>query len=350
MKKIISFLLVISIVMVMVVGCGSKDNKSTGTSDNNSVSKDSEKENAKPIRIGYIQNFAAHEFYANIVKGQKETAEKLGVELLVVDANLDIAKQISFGENFLAQDIDALIITPVDATGILPLIEQAMAAGIPVITESVKASKQTAYVGIEDFDGGYLDGLYAGQYLLDNKWNTPKVLLVGLPALEACINRTEGFKKGLLEVIPEAEIVAEVDGQGAKEIAMAKATDALTAHPDINVIMGINDDSTLGAVQAYRAAGLDESKLASFGFGVEGVSAKNELMNQDSPYKGGLGMFPENIGRLCVQTAYDAVKGLEVKDAEVPISVLNQDNIADYYIQDGDNWIIQWDAVDKLSK
>ena len=352
--KVLAVCMVLAIMATAMIGCGkSSENVNTDQpkqQESKNNNEENEVANKKNMRVGYIVNFAAHEFYKNIIKGMRDTAEKSGIEIDVVDANQDIAKQISAGENLLAKGIDALIITPVDAKGVMPLIEQAMKEGIPVITESVKAEKQTCYVGIDDFQGGYLDGKYAGEYAKKTNFGTPKVLLVGLPALEACVNRTEGFKKGLLEVIPEAEIVAEVDGQGIKDKAMAVATDALTAHPDINMIMGINDDSTLGAVQAYKAAGMDISKLAAFGFGVEGNAAKNELVDPDSPYQGGLAMFPENIGRICVEMAVKAANGEDIpSDVQVPFDVMNKENVNAYYQKDGDEWNIMWEEVEKLS-
>ncbi len=302
----------------------------------------------EPLKIGYIQNFAAHEFYQNIIKGMKETAAKNGYILEIADANLDIAKQVSLGENMLAKDVDVLIITPVDAKGIAPLIEQARAQGVPVITESVPTDNQDCYVGIDDYYGGYIDGMAAGEYAKANGI-TPKVLIVGLPALEVCVQRTEGFKAGLLEVCPDAEIVVEVDGSGAKDVSVSVATDALTANADVNMVMGINDDSTIGGLLACEAAGMDMSKVIGFGFGVEGIAAKSLLVDPESSYKGGLGMFPEMIGRLCVEMAAAAAKGEDVPVAiTTPLLVLNSDNIAKYYTQIGADWIINWEEVEAL--
>lgn len=308
-----------------------------------------ETESMEPLKIAYIVNFASHEFYQNIIKGAQAEADERGVIIEFQDANLDINKQISMGETLLTKGIDALIITPVDAKGVMPLIDQALAANIPVITESVKAENQTCYVGIDDFEGGYLDGKFAGQWLIDANFTDIKCLLVGLPALEACVNRTEGFKKGLLEIIPDAVIAVEVDGQGSKDKAMAVSTDALTANPGVNVIMGINDDSTLGGVQAYLAGGGDPTKLAAFGFGVEGIAAKNELSDSASPYQGGLAMFPENIGRLLVDAAIKAANGETVPtDIQVPFDVMTKDNVSKYYTKNGDSWDIIWSEVLKL--
>lgn len=349
MKKILAVLLA-AMVCVSLAACGAPAENAdakTSTEAGAEVSKGGAGD-SKKLKIGYIENFAAHEFYQNIIKGMKETAEAKGYTLEIADANGDISKQISLGENMLAKDVDALIITPVDAKGVMPLIEQAMAEGIPVITEAVPTEKQTCYVGIDDYYGGYIDGQAAGTYATENNIQ-PKFLIVGLPALEVCVQRVEGFKAGVKETCPEAEFVVEVDGAGAKDQAVAAATDALTANPDVNMVMGINDDSTIGGLLACEAAGMDMSKVAGFGFGVEGIAAKNLLSDPNSSYKGGLGMFPEMIGRLCVEMAEKAANGEEVPVAiTTPLEVLNSTNLTKYYTQEGSDWLINWKAVEEV--
>ena len=304
---------------------------------------------AKPLKIGYIITFGAHEWYANQVKGSKMTAEELGYDLIVVDAQNDQATQISQGENLLTQEVQAMIMAPVDGVGAMPLIENAMGKGVKVITTSVVAPKQDVYVGVDDFEGGYQEGLFAGQYQIDNnRGEEPKCLLVGLPALPACVNRTEGFKKGFSEKVPGATYV-EVDGGGNKDTTLPVATDALTANPDTTVIMGINDDSTLGAVQAYKSLGYDVTKMVAWGFGCEGIAAKNELMDPDSPYKGSLAMFPEYFGRLCVLAARDLAEGKTLPSwIAPPITIITAENLSQYYTQNGDAWDPNWPEIEKL--
>lgn len=351
-KKAVSILLA-ALLTLSLAACGNKNEPEAAPQGNEAKSDEQSKDSASgdaKLKMAYIENFASHEFYENICAGAKAEAEDADIELMIADGNGDINKQISLGENYLTQDVDALIVTPADATGITPLVDKAMTDGVPVITESVKADKQTSYIGIDDFEGGRLVGEYAGKYINDNKFKLKKCLLVGLPALEACVNRTEGFKEGLKSVVPDAEFI-EIDGQGAKDKAMQVATNALTANPDINLIMGINDDSTLGAIQAYVTQGGDSKDVIAFGFGVEGVAAKNELNDADSPYMGGLGMFPENIGRLLVQTAAKAASGETVQETvQVPFDVLTKENISTYYTKSGDKWEINWDAIETLQK
>ena len=57
------------------------------------------------LKIGYVINFMSHEWYQNISKSATARAAELDVELIVADANLDVAAQISKAENLLAQGV-----------------------------------------------------------------------------------------------------------------------------------------------------------------------------------------------------------------------------------------------------
>ena len=92
---------------------------------------------------------------------------------------------------------------------------------------------------------------------------------------------------------------------------MKVSADALTAHPDVNIIFGINDDSALGGLQAYEAAGMDTENLLVVGFGCEGKACKNALM-EGGPYKVSAAMFPEYQGRLLIDAAIAAFNGTTV--------------------------------------
>ena len=78
--------------------------------------------------------------------------------------------------------------------------------------------------------------------------------------------------------------------------------DVLVVHPEINVIFAINDDSAQGALDAYRVAGLDERKLLVVAFGLEGAASRR-LLQEGGPFKAGVAMFPEMVGRACLDAA-----------------------------------------------
>jgi ribose transport system substrate-binding protein len=170
-----------------------------------------------------------------------------------------------------------------------------------------------------------------------------------LPALTTTVNRSKGFIDGIKSVLPNAKVAQSVDGKGLKDEAVKVAADALTAHPDVNVIFGINDDSALGGLQAYKAAGLDQKKLLVVGFGCEGNACKNALL-EDGPYKVSAAMFPEYQGRLIIDAGVVAFNKVSLPPHIVaPTAPVTKDTLSQFYAKDGDTFKINFDAVAKLS-
>ena len=296
------------------------------------------------LKVGYVVNFMSHEWYQNICKAAQRHAASQGVDLVIADANMDVAAQISKAENLLAQGVDVLVLTPVDAKAMGPVVRQAKEAGVGVITESNPVPGSDTYVGIDNEASGYKAGVWYAQHAKDNGLE-PRVLIIGFPNFEDCRQRVAGFKRGLEESGIAYEIVQEVDSQGLKEKAFKVAQDALTAHPDINAIFGINDDSTSGGMAAYKAAGLDEDALTAIGFGFEGVVGQTALMGGTS-YRAALGMFPDFVGVSLVDAAVKLHAGSPLPaHYETPTIMITQDNVDQFYDRSAQPFAMKLDAV-----
>ena len=300
------------------------------------------------LSIGYVVNFGSHEWYQNVIKGAEDAAAENNVEFQWADANVDLAKQITQAENMLTQGVDVLMLSPVDPGGLSSVLSQAEASGVPVVTESNVVEGAATTVGIENFEAARMLGLWAGEYIINELGAPANLLIVGLPTQVDTVDRVDGFVAGLEESGADFTIVQEVNGGGQKDSALDVSTDALTAHPEINMIFGINDDSALGATQAYEVAGLDMSALTTIGFGVEGRAGKGALLS-GGPYVAGLAMFPEFVGRTLVEQAMAVAAGEDVPERTVtPAAVVTPENISAYYTQNGDEWEINYDAVAAL--
>ena len=116
-----------------------------------------------PRKIGYVTNYATHEWYQNVIKGMRARATQLGIAFEMRDANLDVNREVSAAEDFMAEGVDVLIITPVNE-GIVPLIRRAKEEGIPLVLEGIPVKRMTTMVGVCDYDTGYLAGVEAGNY------------------------------------------------------------------------------------------------------------------------------------------------------------------------------------------
>jgi DeoR/GlpR family transcriptional regulator of sugar metabolism len=249
----------------------------------------------------------------------------------------------------LADRSDALIVTPVDSALIRQTVERARRGQIPVIAESLPYQGATTTIAIDDYRAGLELGRHAGRYAL-KQWRGQAKVLDVTHTLTNTELRSRGFCQGLRETSPEAEVVAHIHGHGLRTLAFEAVLAALSVHPDVRIIMGANDDSALGALDACRAAGLNESQLAVFWFGLEG-QATRDLLAQGGALKAVVAMFPEAVGRACVDAAVCAHHGCGLPERIVmPFAVLTPETLERYYSEDAraGAWSIKWHAVAKL--
>lgn len=302
-----------------------------------------------PASATHITNYGVHEWYQNLTAGEAARAEEYGIEFNQVDADLNLQASLAAVEE-VAPQVDVINFTPVNEEASGPtIIRLAEEYGKPIICESSPTDGCTTLVSIDDYAAGFKVGVWAGEYARDNFGGTANALDIGLPALTTTVARSTGFADGLQSVLPEARIVASIDGQGLKDAAVRVASDALTANPDVNIIFGINDDSALGGLQAFEAQGGDTSQLLVVGFGCEGMACKDALM-AGGPYKVSAAMFPEYQGRLIIDAGVAAFNDVELPAHIVaPSAPVTADNLAQYYTQEGDAYSANFEEIATLS-
>jgi DeoR/GlpR family transcriptional regulator of sugar metabolism len=249
----------------------------------------------------------------------------------------------------LADRSNALIVTPTDTLLIRQIVERARRAQVPVIAESVVYQGASTTIAIDDYRAGLELGRYAGRYATEHLRLPIKVLDIShsLPNTES---RSRGFAQGLKEAAPDAQLVVRVDGQGLRRVVRDVVAAVLAVHDDINLIMGINDDSALGALDAYRSAGLDEKRAAFFAFGLEGQTSRDLLM-QGGPLKAAVAMFPEAVGRACVDAAVCAYHNCGLPERVImPFAVVTSETMERFYQEDmrAGAWAMKWNAVAQL--
>ncbi len=301
-----------------------------------------------PKKIGYVTNYATHEWYQNVIKGMQAHGKDLGIEVEVQDANLDVAKQVAAAEDFIAKGVDVLIITPVNEEGVVPLLRQAKAANIPVVLEGNPVKGMTTMVAICDYDTGYHSGVAAGKYAKEKLGGVAKVMNVGLPLLSATVLRSQGFMDGLKTEIPDAVMVHDLDGGGNPDRALEVSAAALAKNADINIIYGINDSSSLGGLQAWKAAGKSQDGLLTVGTGGEGLAFINAIEKEPS-YRIEAAMFPEKNGFTAIDAAVKLFNNEAVPEHIVsPTAPMIGEEWKTYYDYDGTTRTIKWDAVNAL--
>ncbi|NQU69624.1 MAG: substrate-binding domain-containing protein [Rhodospirillales bacterium] len=145
-----------------------------------------------------------------------------------------------------------IMIFPGDAEALVPGINSAVDAGIPVATiiGDVPGSKRSSTLGISSFEAGKV----GGEMLAEAIGGAGKVILGTFPA-PSVLARVEGYKALFKEKFPNIEVVDVVNDKADPSYAPTAYAQALQAHPDVVGIGGTDGDSGKGAAIAVREAG-----------------------------------------------------------------------------------------------
>ncbi len=304
-----------------------------------------------PRKVGYVVNYSFHIWYKVVMDLMKARAAQYGsAEVLICDAKQDLHTELNAMDELLAAGVDVLIVTPVADPQIDRIMEKTRAAGIPLVLEANPIPGMTTMVAICDYDAGVKAGKWAGNYANTHLGGVAKVLDIAYPPLRPCLLRSQGFFDGLRSVLPNAELVARVNGQAVVEISSDLTQKALAKRPDINIIFGMDDESIHGGLHAVHELGVDESKMLLVGFGMAGDEDKDILM-KGGCWKASTAMFPEWVGLRCIDQAVKVFNRLPVQTHDVsPTVVVSQENLTRYFSHTEAGWIPDFAAIAAIER
>jgi ABC-type sugar transport system substrate-binding protein len=200
-------------------------------------------------------------FYSNLIAGEEEQGAKHGITVEVRNGNGDIGTEVAIIQQFIAEGVDAILVSPSDAQGIVPVIQQANEAGIPVIevNSTVGDGAETVtYVGANDFEFGQMQGEMLKAALPDGG----KVgYIMGHLGVSAQILREDGLMDAL-QGVDNIELIETQSADWDNAAALAITQDWLNKY-GAGEIDAIIDQGPEGATAAQFAHenGRDEIKF-----------------------------------------------------------------------------------------
>ena len=245
------------------------------------------------------------------VIGDSITAEgkKYGYETVVVSGDKDVAKQGNQIKDFIVKKVSAIVLSPCDSKSIIPVIQEANAAGIPVFTVDIPCNEPGVKIVTQiatDNEGG---GREAGQAMIEALGEAGgKIAVLHFKQAESCQLRVKGF----MEVIrahnaggkSKIDVVTELESGAAKDLGYKAAEDALQAYPDLRGIFAINDPAALGARAAVEKAGKTQVLIIGFDGQPEGKQAIKDGKIYADPIQ-----FPDQMGIRMVDAILRHSKG-----------------------------------------
>lgn len=266
-------------------------------------------------------------FFNDMNAGAQAAADAAGDTLVIFNANNDPAAQNSAIETYIQEGVDGIIAVAIDVNGIMPAVQQADEAGIPVVAIDaiLPEGPQKAQIGVDNAQAGADMAAYFLDYVAANG-GSAKLGVVG--ALNSFIQnvRQKGFEDVVAEA-PGVTMAGVVDGQNVQDTALAAAENLITGNPDLTAIYATGEPALMGAIAAVESQGKQDTvKIFGWDLTAQAISGIDAgyvvaVVQQD----------PAGMGAAAVEALGKITAGETVEqNLSVPITIVTKENVEPY--------------------
>src|SRR5215218_4468244 len=264
----------------------------------------------KQYKLTLIQGVKGDQFYVTMQCGAQQAAQAAGATLEVAAPDeFDASLQTPVVNAVVAKKPDAILVAPTDTKAMIPPLTQAKAAGIKLVFVDTTTENGAELAESEIASDNLEGGREAARALARLTGEKGSVLVINVkPGISTTDARAKGFEEELKN-FPNMKSIGVEYSNDKPEVAAAKATAALAAHPDLVGIFGTNLFSAEGAATGLRSAGA-AAKVKVVGFDA-GPKQVEDL--QQGIVQALIAQKPAEIGKDGVEQAIKALKGEPVE-------------------------------------
>ncbi|MBN1858876.1 sugar ABC transporter substrate-binding protein [Candidatus Bipolaricaulota bacterium] len=267
---------------------------------------------ADDVTVGVVINTLRHPYYVQLVDSYRTAAAELGIDIIIKDPDADSNRQVSMIQELISvQQVDALCVDPCVPGTLAGVIQEATDLGIPVITGAGHAAGETCFVGSDNYVGGRMAGVFAGQWLQENVVGRSPVIAIAESTRYPIPNlRIAGFLEGINEFVSDAIVVIR-DTDATKLDAMSKVEDILSQYDRVDCTFGINDAASLGALAACESK-FGATNMVSCGFDCDPDGIATLQSPEHPAFMADVAQYTYLIARISLVQAVKAAQGEEV--------------------------------------
>jgi len=267
---------------------------------------------------------AGNPFWASVEQGAKDAAAALGVDLVILSPpqESDVMAQVNQLEDQIAKGVDGIAVAPTDPTAVAPILDDAIAAGVPVVyIDTNGINEGVTFIGTNNYNGAKL----AADYICSKVPSGSDVaILQGMITQTTGQHRAEGSHKGLTEC--GLNIVAELPANWDTAQGMSVMEDIIVGNPNIKAVFASNDNMALGAWEALASAGMTDVVLVGFDANPD-AAASVAAGNMSAT----VAQFSYNMGYMGVENALKLANGESIPDnIDTGTVLVTAENAADF--------------------
>ena len=346
MRKLVAIAMTLALGISLLAGCSNGSGSGANSSAGGGSSSPSGSNSGEPVaasellagkKVIYACNNVNDDWGIITTEYLKTLVEGAGGECTIYNAQGDAATQAQMVDDAIIAKPDMLVVKPVDQAALVPALQRANQANIPIITIDMGI--------VEDADVDILCavqtrqeslGSINAQFVVDKAKETGVkakiVTVLGDMSSDVAVKRQTGFNE-VIEANPDyAEVLAETEAKWDASQAYTAVKDMMTAHPDANTVFCSADGMGIGAVQAltdmgYTAKVGEEGHITFVCIDCDPNGCKNVaagIIDQEAEHNAAL------HSDIAFKVIVDYLHGYEVPEAVLfETTTRNADNISE---------------------
>jgi len=315
MKRFLVLLLSL-VTMFGLVACNSETGGSKGGKEDDT------------LKIGISLPSATHGWMGALIDSAEKQAKALkesdGIEYVMTNA-ADPNKQANDVDDLIAQDVDVIVMLPIESAALSPVGQKVKDAGIPLVIVDRELENDAATVVVKGDNEGI--GVNAGKYFVEKLNGKGKVVEITGPPSSVTEQRGAGFKEAMEST--DIEVVASQSGDFSTEKSLEVMQNILQAHPEIDAVFTQDDGMALGVLQAIKEAGRKDIQFVT---GAGGGKAVFEDIKENGLITATF-LYSPTMVEDAVKIAADIAKGNKPAESMVvkEATQVTKDNVDEFY-------------------
>ena len=323
-KKSFGFLM-IAVLMLLLAACGGGDDSGKASEVNNADSGNGSEDTEEHYKIGILAPEVTHGWVAAVAYHAEERVKELGDQVdYQIQTSSNAEQMTSQLDDLMTWGADAIVAFP-QWEGMEVPIQNAIDSGITVVNFDIAIDVEGVYRVAGDNEDM---GVQGANYIVDKIGEEGNVVVLEVPSSGSVSElRTKGFEETMAEIAPDMNLMTYAT-EFTREDGLADFADILTSVEDIDAVYSIDDETSVGVLQAIQEAGRTDIQVVTGGGGMQEYF---EMMPENEDIWIQSALYSPVMVKDAVDIAIDVLNGEDVEEETIiPTTVVDRDNYEEF--------------------
>lgn len=327
MKKAVGlFLTLVLVLSVVLAGCGTSTTteQQSGTASNTDQTDTSQTAKEK-FKVGILAPAVTHGWVAAVAYHAEARAKELSDQIeYQIQTSSNAEEMTSQLDDLMTWGADAIVAFP-QWEGMEVPIQKALDAGIKVVNFDIEIAVDGVYRVSGD---NYGIGVEGAKYIVDKIGKEGNVVILEVPSSGSVSElRKKGFLDTVAEIAPDLNLMTYAT-KFTREDGLKDFADILTSNPHIDAVFSMDDETSIGVLQAIREAGRTDIKVIT---GCGGMQEYFKMMPENEDIWLESALYSPAMVKDAIDVAVKLLNGEQVeKNIIIPTTVVDRTNYQDF--------------------